>query len=862
MGSTEDAVASIARLRTRAERLRTAVAEILPAALDGVSEPAAAAVVGDRMQKAIARLVDAAKEPVTFGVVGEFGAGKSLLVGTLLGCPGLLPVAERASTGNVTALYLEPAAEGERTTPGDYADCDLFPVEELRACVVEILGKLRAKILEVQSNPKNATTDLSRFVDREAENPVDAGWSAFEGWCRTWLWTADAIPRLTGDVEPRRIAAELLRLRDGHLAAANLLGQRLRILREQLPTVLDLGDAEEIPTSFPERTSHQNLTSDEAEASVDGLAVLFHVVRRVSYRVKVDRQVWPLQQIGDGSPLVLLDFPGLGSTRSGHRDEFLSRAELRHVQTIVTVYARGRESSQRPQEFLTMLASHGRSQGQLADSVIAVANGFDAVAPPIPPPADLAGLRSVSSAFHQFHVNAGDLVAGRYDRLRLVSSVIGMVRHGYPLDGLSAHELGRLDPWLRRAPATADGWAAVAATLGDPQWKGTVAALGRDGGIDSLRSLITTHVRTHGFALKLAGLEQLVPPIRKELRRLNVHLDNSAVQGGEQARARSAVIHFLDSLRHQHTRILESAEAFGDPTAVQLDGVALSVLQQSRASIAVYTWPSWRRLLARTKGGLIPRQIAQAPIHNGILTGLPVRPKDPDAITTVFSQAFSASFRTVTMQTGVQLEQALTDWFRHWQEQLDPLRDRLADEELRGWLETGLERLRSQGGDTNVDWLPVLDSITHIEPMLQRWLNIRADEAPKRAEEAAEIAQERIPLQENHYLPWHSDFPEDGSRRSELARHPWYVLRMRRELATAFEQATASWLHRDISSFTDVFVSTWQVLEQYIPTTDEVYSMFPSGNRSATDQIPSDTTGTTGSAATAIQNLLREWSDS
>ena len=47
-----------------------------------------------------------AGQAVTIGVVGEFSAGKSLLLGLLLGKPDLLPVSDDPTTANVTALQL------------------------------------------------------------------------------------------------------------------------------------------------------------------------------------------------------------------------------------------------------------------------------------------------------------------------------------------------------------------------------------------------------------------------------------------------------------------------------------------------------------------------------------------------------------------------------------------------------------------------------------------------------------------------------------------------------------------------------------------------------------------------------------
>src|SRR5205085_11705608 len=61
-----------------------------------------------------------AAAPVRIGIVGEFNAGKSLLLGSLIGFADALPVSEVPTTGNVTALWIRPQAELQKTEIGPY----------------------------------------------------------------------------------------------------------------------------------------------------------------------------------------------------------------------------------------------------------------------------------------------------------------------------------------------------------------------------------------------------------------------------------------------------------------------------------------------------------------------------------------------------------------------------------------------------------------------------------------------------------------------------------------------------------------------------------------------------------------------
>src|SRR5919201_6049498 len=58
--------------------------------------------------------------PVKIGVVGEFNAGKSLVLGSLIGYADALPISEVPTTGNVTALRFRPQHELCQTAIGPF----------------------------------------------------------------------------------------------------------------------------------------------------------------------------------------------------------------------------------------------------------------------------------------------------------------------------------------------------------------------------------------------------------------------------------------------------------------------------------------------------------------------------------------------------------------------------------------------------------------------------------------------------------------------------------------------------------------------------------------------------------------------
>src|SRR5262245_25246435 len=86
------------------------------------AEPTAAEPNVERLfqsiQSAAEETIRRAGSPVKIGVVGEFNAGKSLLLGSLIGYADALPVSEVPTTGNVTALWVKPRPGLQKTEFG------------------------------------------------------------------------------------------------------------------------------------------------------------------------------------------------------------------------------------------------------------------------------------------------------------------------------------------------------------------------------------------------------------------------------------------------------------------------------------------------------------------------------------------------------------------------------------------------------------------------------------------------------------------------------------------------------------------------------------------------------------------------
>src|SRR5262249_36336841 len=107
-----------------AEKIRKlkGYAQAVLAAVEGeppVTDPGAERLFQE-IRAAAQETIRRAGSPVKIGVVGEFNAGKSLLLGSLIGYADALPISEVPTTGNVTALWFRPRAELQATEIGPF----------------------------------------------------------------------------------------------------------------------------------------------------------------------------------------------------------------------------------------------------------------------------------------------------------------------------------------------------------------------------------------------------------------------------------------------------------------------------------------------------------------------------------------------------------------------------------------------------------------------------------------------------------------------------------------------------------------------------------------------------------------------
>ncbi len=90
-----------------------------------------------------------AQAPVKIGVVGEFSAGKTLLLGSLIGYADALPVSELPTTGNMTTLNFKVADELETTRVGPY-HIQFLDHDGFRECLAYLLEQAQKRALTAE----------------------------------------------------------------------------------------------------------------------------------------------------------------------------------------------------------------------------------------------------------------------------------------------------------------------------------------------------------------------------------------------------------------------------------------------------------------------------------------------------------------------------------------------------------------------------------------------------------------------------------------------------------------------------------------------------------------------------------------
>lgn len=820
----------------------------------------------------VLELRDRVRKPVTFGVVGEFSVGKSLLLGSVLGRPDLLPVEDRKATGNITVLRLHQAPaqgtgageeaaastiDGSPTSPypnsseptrtAPTAEVHYLSAERLRACVRSIM------------------TDLARGMDED--HPVlgaghvlgeydpltdSRGWGPFDQWI-TCLWpvtTPDAPKPL---IDPIQISAthvaaatELCRIRDALLSQTDVLGTVQHVSTKVVREALDHGTEERIPTKKP-RPRIQPFSAAEVEKNAEILARSFMLIERVVFDVEVSPEHWELHQLLAEHPLQFLDFPGIGGAGSYGRDVHLSRSELAEVHTILVVLDSRKPGGRGVEEFWGMLVKDGRPPEALAKAALVAANSFDRVLVPTLPDIQLpkAELLQLSDSLNGIHVHSDKFVKGREAAVVATSSVSAIRRYGLPYAELSQGTRDVIEDALQKLDQGPQPlWESTAARFDrvDPEgpWGRRLRDAELDGGITALQQLIESQLRANGTAQKVERAEASRRKLWSSLLSLQYHIRQESYDGDPSAaeynrlldqirRFRFLVDALLAQLLELRGGVSDGAPGHHSGTDTQLPTAVVELPSPpSLASAAgevrgeVYDWAEWEQLLRRAradKKGLVTKSKAPAASPRKPLPGR-ARVQMPTESTVDTSKGYITRFTALVAGRTAQAENELNQWLTSWQTVWSD-----AFEELRHWFEEPgtlplLEEVfLAYIGDTN-----------EVENRLEQLWNALdpKDVVERQAQSHAAVPLPdedltgRFPAQADHALPWHHSVPDLDPMTESQERHPLMVAQLRLYAANTAASLVTDRLNRLLTARVDALIEFYKESAAFLPTDDDI----------------------------------------
>jgi hypothetical protein len=485
----------------RVRRLAEAVRDGLPAAGEALPQN-----IKPEQIEAVRRLADAtirrSEAEVRIGVVGGFNAGKSLLLRALIGTTELLPVDDRPTTGNITALSLRSEPDRGQTEAVGRA-VEWMDEETAAGCLGVMLAEATRKAASVPAIDQQTPAGLGPLF-REARW---AAWPQIEAWCEA-SWARCGEPP---NPEVRSALYELVwfgRCCTSPAGRALLAsGPGRADLTAGLAEALTLTAGADVTGEFARVPRGPGAATPPQPLTADFVRAVFPLIRRVHLDVRIPDEVWRLTEHPDSPPFMLLDCPGLGAAGSTTRDAFLCEQAMWETETILIVLNASMLGADAGQRLFSQLQK-ARGGRDLRTNTLAVVNRFDQYTDePVPDPAGpVEDTRRFRERLDQMLADATRLTASR-ERVALTSSLYALDRlaDAWPV-GTGTEELRAkarhiLDRWYREGSR---GWQLWADRLAGEGRHGPLPEMLRavvhDGGVGRLRVLIADHVAEHGLS--------------------------------------------------------------------------------------------------------------------------------------------------------------------------------------------------------------------------------------------------------------------------------------------------------------------------------------------------------------------------
>ncbi|PRY41333.1 hypothetical protein [Umezawaea tangerina] len=727
-------------------------------------------------------LADNAVCEVSYGVFAESSAGKSLLLGALLGNPLLLPVDSRTVTCNITELRLRPAAVRVATIVG--ARVEYLSDDEVHDYVRHLAHKVGGLV-------RGAGGDLSTVQD------ITYNWSGLHR-LRQVLDTPESL-RLppNGLVDLRTEVDEMLRAEESLRARGVNPGAT-----EDLVTPDGFFDAAAMSALIDHGEPGNGGTQRAGEQAL---------VRKVVAEVEIPVDVWEAAKLF-GAAVKLVDIPGSLSSRRPIRDEYLRVRELDTVDTAL-FFLDSRPGSTHESRALQDLMSSGKRDGDLLrDAVLVVAAKFDLI-PEVPgllldePPVDAeeTAVLSRSVVLQQLVTASRNLLPpGHDERIFFVSPYVTMALAdeldlGWDADQVVAHL--RASQEVTSARDKALRWREVGhvpGRLGEGLTAFTV-----DGGLRRLRDGMTSHAAHHGVAQALDRLRRQADELGTAFQRLERHrVDLGPVPTGDD----DVRLLFERVLGELADRVTEARKALprrlADPEALPSIGASPGERVRQLAERTVYDWPEWKQLFENLTDGMV-RVTASKPLGDMWADLF------DDAAAPVLVKDFEGRYREACAEVATSLTRLVEDRVETYLDESALITS--GQHDLIGSVLTE-SVFRRLGHDLGGRRLAVaVNALSHLEVLVG---NVRKTLSTT----TSEVDDRYFPLDPTRALPWHQDSPRRGS---ESYTGIGQVLRLRQTMVDAVIAACRSTLAAVLSTAADQLERDLRGLERTFGTINQ-----------------------------------------
>lgn len=559
-----------------------------------------------RLREAAQKTVELATSPVKIGVMGEFSSGKSLLLGSLIGYADALPVSENPTTGNVTAIHIQPQ-DGFVTTKIDNYTVEYLSHEGVNECLHFMLG---------EANRRATAAGLPPLQVSKIKTGKDIS-----------IWCEEAW-KSSSNLELRYLLRELvLFLRAYQAYGEALCGSHYHIdaataheglQLTEMPMAIQTLKFEDLPPA------HIRLPSAPQRLQTQLLQNSFLLIRRVDIEVKISQEIW---DVNGAEEFVLLDFPGLGAANSGARDTFLSLRELAQVQTILVLLNGKSPGSDRANKIFTMMQQQRPGQ-DLKDLILVGVGRFDQL------PLDSEGGERILDFLIEDHPNSQPLqtdivfqklkvlqtiidgaeaFTSQKDRIVLLSPLLGLAeltKRSTTVKAGSEEFIANLDypDYLERSKRIQQKWGKLSERLLTNETRNTLGRqlgyFAQDGGISKLRELIQNHVATHGLKQLYEDTRRAADVVRQQQEQLKDIIEEIHEQGIPTV-DNPALVELRLGIESLDKAYRNFQKDLGKEPLKDRRGVVVSDVIKDELTYRILNWSQWTLLFNKSQNGKI-----------------------------------------------------------------------------------------------------------------------------------------------------------------------------------------------------------------------------------------------------------------